>query len=79
MRLKTLLFVLGVTALLFVGCDRSSDLTDAEWPRISPAQVTLSGEQQTVVLEVIGGNPPFTWTVEDEEGNVQIGKLAVIL
>ena len=64
----TILFItLLIAAFLFVACDSSSDFDNVLFPALSPSQATLSGNQQTIVFTVTGGNAPFTWTVADQE------------
>ena len=49
--------------LLMAGCEEG-DLT-GEVFRVEPSQVTLMEVDTTVVLQAVGGEEPFTWTVSD--------------
>jgi hypothetical protein len=59
------------------GCEDNSSLEDAEF-RIEPAEVTLSTNGTVVVLEAIGGNPPFTWRVTDPSRGTLSGEGAIV-
>lgn len=55
---------LAVGLFLFPGCE-DDGVGDAEF-RIEPAQVTLGAEDDTIVLQAVGGTEPFEWLVTDE-------------
>lgn len=63
-------------AFLSSGCDET-DVAGAEF-YMTPEQVTLTEDGETVVLQVVGGEEPFTWSVTDDElGDVSGGGRSV--
>jgi len=67
-----ILTVVSALALgIFAGCENNSDVdsnnssTNMPVFVLSPAGVTLGPTTNDVILEAVGGHPPFTWTVSD--------------
>lgn len=51
-------------AFTFLGCE-DSKIGEGESFSISPSEVTLTEPNQSVTLQVVGGNQPFVWSVSD--------------
>lgn len=59
------LFAVSILGFLPGGCEKSSELTGSEF-FIDPSSVTLGSADEAFTLNVVGGEPPFTWAVSDE-------------
>lgn len=65
-RFVSLSLSLVVAALLLTtGCEDDSSLSGDEYS-ISPSSKTMSTDDESVVLEAVGGSEPMTWSVSDD-------------
>jgi len=65
-----LALVFAATALMLAGCEDNTDVqpgrdSPAETFRLHPASINIGTNLTPVVIQVIGGAPPFRWEMSD--------------